>query len=138
MLVIFFVSSLAETQRPPSTFWRRNRIGGGLLGIFLRAFPAFLPGEYTMRDALRSYDILFLGGWLSPINIWPLNIPALGIIRFLLKLAFLFFMMAMVKAMVPRSHYPADAAGLENLLPTSLLWWFCEGRLGLCFSGTHL
>jgi NADH-quinone oxidoreductase subunit H len=68
-------------------------------------------------------SILFLGGWLSPINIWPLNIAALGVVWFLLKIAFLFFMMAMVKAMVPRYRYDQlMRLGWKIFLPTSLLW----------------
>ena len=102
------------------------RTGGRLLcGILIRPLPAFLPGRVHERDhaSYALMSILFLGGWLSPINIWPLNIPALGIIWLLLKLAFLFFMMAMVKAMVPRYRYDQlMRLGWKVFLPTSLLW----------------
>jgi NADH-quinone oxidoreductase subunit H len=68
-------------------------------------------------------SILFLGGWLPPIDIWPLNIPALGIVWFLLKLGFLFFLMALVKAIVPRYRYDQlMRLGWKVFLPTSLLW----------------
>src|SRR5882757_4191717 len=87
-------------------------------------FLLFFLAEYMnviMLCAMMS--ILFLGGWLSPINIWPLNIPVLGIFWFLAKTAFLFFMMAMVKAMVPRYRYDQlMRLGWKIFLPTSLLW----------------
>ena len=69
-------------------------------------------------------SILFLGGWLPPINIWPLNIPVLGIVWFLVKLAFLFFMFAMVKAMVPRYRYDQlMRLGWKVFLPTRCSGW---------------
>jgi NADH-quinone oxidoreductase subunit H len=87
-------------------------------------FLLFFLAEYMnviMLCAMMS--ILFLGGWLSPINIWPFNIPLLGIFWFLAKTAFLFFMMAMVKAMVPRYRYDQlMRLGWKIFLPTSLIW----------------
>ncbi len=126
MLVIFFVSSLAETQRPPFDLLEAESelVAGFFVEYSSGPFLLFFLAEYMnviMLCGLMS--ILFLGGWLSPINIWPLNIPALGIIWFLLKLAFLFFMMAMVKAMVPRYRYDQlMRLGWKVFLPTSLLW----------------
>src|ERR1700748_1714213 len=105
MLVIFFVSSLAETQRPPFDLLEAESelVAGFFVEYSSRPFLLFFLAEYMNVIMLCGMmSILFLGGWLSPINIWPLNIPALGIVWFLLKLAFVFFMMAMVKAMVPR------------------------------------
>ena len=71
-----------------------------------------------MRDVL----ILFLGGWLPPLNIAPFTwVP--GIVWFLLKICFFFFMFAMVKAMVPRYRYDQlMRLGWKVFLPTSLLW----------------
>ncbi len=126
MLVIFFVSSLAETQRPPFDLLEAESelVAGFFVEYSSGPFLLFFLAEYMnvmMLCGLMS--ILFLGGWLSPINIWPLNIPALGILWFLAKLAFLFFMMAMVKAMVPRYRYDQlMRLGWKIFLPTSLLW----------------
>src|SRR3954468_7300983 len=126
MLVIFFVSSLAETQRPPFDLLEAESelVAGFFVEYSSTPFLMFFLAEYMnimMLCGLMS--ILFLGGWLSPINIWPLNIPALGIFWFLGKLAFLFFMMAMVKAMVPRYRYDQlMRLGWKVFLPTSLIW----------------
>ena len=126
MLVIFFVSSLAETQRPPFDLLEAESelVAGFFVEYSSGPFLLFFLAEYMnvmMLCGLMS--LLFLGGWLSPINIWPLNIPALGIFWFLGKLAFLFFMMAMVKAMVPRYRYDQlMRLGWKVFLPTSLIW----------------
>jgi len=126
MLVIFFVSSLAETQRPPFDLLEAESelVAGFFVEYSSGPFLLFFLAEYMnviMLCAMMS--ILFLGGWLSPINIWPLNIPVLGIFWFLAKTAFLFFMMAMVKAMVPRYRYDQlMRLGWKIFLPTSLIW----------------
>ena len=126
MLVIFFVSSLAETQRPPFDLLEAESelVAGFFVEYSSAPFLLFFLAEYMnviMLCAMMS--ILFLGGWLPPLNIWPLNIPVPGIIWFLLKLGFLFFMMAMVKAMVPRYRYDQlMRLGWKVFLPTSLLW----------------
>jgi len=126
MLVIFFVSSLAETQRPPFDLLEAESelVAGFFVEYSSGPFLLFFLAEYMNVILLCGLmSILFLGGWLSPINIWPLNIPALGIVWFLLKLAFLFFMMAMVKAMVPRYRYDQlMRLGWKIFLPTSLIW----------------
>jgi NADH-quinone oxidoreductase subunit H len=126
MLVIFFVSSLAETQRPPFDLLEAESelVAGFFVEYSSGPFLLFFLAEYMnviMLCAMMS--ILFLGGWLSPINVWPFNIPVLGIFWFLLKTAFLFFMMAMVKAMVPRYRYDQlMRLGWKIFLPTSLIW----------------
>ena len=126
MLVIFFVSSLAETQRPPFDLLEAESelVAGFFVEYSSGPFLLFFLAEYMNVMLLCGLmSILFLGGWLSPINIWPLNIPALGIFWFLGKLAFLFFMMAMVKAMVPRYRYDQlMRLGWKVFLPTSLIW----------------
>src|ERR1700749_1419259 len=126
MLVIFFVSSLAETQRPPFDLLEAESelVAGFFVEYSSGPFLLFFLAEYMNVIMLCGMlSILFLGGWLSPINIWPLNIPALGIFWFLAKLAFLFFMMAMVKAMVPRYRYDQlMRLGWKVFLPTSLIW----------------
>jgi len=126
MLVIFFVSSLAETQRPPFDLLEAESelVAGFFVEYSSTPFLMFFLAEYMnimMLCGLMS--ILFLGGWLSPINIYPFNIPALGIFWFLLKLGFFFFMIAMVKAMVPRYRYDQlMRLGWKVFLPTSLVW----------------
>jgi NADH-quinone oxidoreductase subunit H len=126
MLVIFFVSSLAETQRPPFDLLEAESelVAGFFVEYSSGPFLLFFLAEYMnviMLCAMMS--ILFLGGWLSPINIWPLNISVLGIFWFLAKTAFLFFLMAMVKAMVPRYRYDQlMRLGWKIFLPTSLIW----------------
>jgi len=141
MLVIFFVSSLAETQRPPFDLLEAESelVAGFFVEYSSTPFLMFFLGEYMniiMLCGLMS--ILFLGGWLSPINIWPLNIPALGIIWFVLKISFFFFMIAMVKAMVPRYRYDQlMRLGWKVFLPTSLLWVVLTGAYVL-FVRPHL
>jgi NADH-quinone oxidoreductase subunit H len=126
MLVIFFVSSLAETQRPPFDLLEAESelVAGFFVEYSSGPFLLFFLAEYMnviMLCAMMS--ILFLGGWLSPINAWPFNIPWLGFFWFLAKTAFLFFMMAMVKAMVPRYRYDQlMRLGWKIFLPTSLIW----------------
>ena len=126
MLIIFFVSSLAETQRPPFDLLEAESelVAGFFVEYSSGPFLLFFLAEYMNVIMLCGMmAILFMGGWLSPINIWPLNIPALGIVWFLLKLAFVFFMMAMVKAMVPRYRYDQlMRLGWKIFLPTSLIW----------------
>src|SRR5581483_7810621 len=126
MLVIFFISSLAETQRPPFDLLEAESelVAGFFVEYSSGPFLLFFLAEYMNVMLLCGLmSILFLGGWLSPINIWPLNIPALGIFWFLAKLAFLFFMMAMVKAIVPRYRYDQlMRLGWKVFLPTSLIW----------------
>lgn len=126
MLVIFFVSSLAETQRPPFDLLEAESelVAGFFVEYSSGPFLLFFLAEYMNVIMLCGMmAILFMGGWLSPINIWPLNIPALGIFWFLGKIAFVFFMMAMVKAMVPRYRYDQlMRLGWKVFLPTSLVW----------------
>jgi len=125
MLVIFFVSSLAETQRPPFDLLEAESelVAGFFVEYSSAPFLLFFLGEYMnviMLCGLMS--VLFLGGWLPPFNIVPFTLVP-GVIWFLLKLAFLFFMMAMVKAIVPRYRYDQlMRLGWKIFLPTSLLW----------------
>jgi len=125
MLVIFFVSSLAETQRPPFDLLEAESelVAGFFVEYSSAPFLLFFLGEYMnviMLCGLMS--VLFLGGWLPPLNVVPFTLVP-GVIWLLLKLAFLFFMMAMVKAIVPRYRYDQlMRLGWKIFLPTSLLW----------------
>src|ERR1700761_1416222 len=125
MLVIFFVSSLAETQRPPFDLLEAESelVAGFFVEYSSGPFLLFFLAEYMNVMLLCGMmAILFLGGWLPPLNIAPFTwVP--GIIWFVLKLAFVFFMMAMVKAMVPRYRYDQlMRLGWKIFLPTSLGW----------------
>ena len=125
MLIIFFVSSLAETQRPPFDLLEAESelVAGFFVEYSSAPFLLFFLGEYmTVIMLCGLMSILFLGGWLPPLNIMPFTLVP-GVIWFLLKLGFLFFMMAMVKAIVPRYRYDQlMRLGWKVFLPTSLLW----------------
>jgi NADH-quinone oxidoreductase subunit H len=125
MLVIFFVSSLAETQRPPFDLLEAESelVAGFFVEYSSAPFLLFFLGEYMNVMLLCGLmSVLFLGGWLPPLNIAPFTLVP-GVIWFLLKLGFLFFMMAMVKAIVPRYRYDQlMRLGWKIFLPTSLLW----------------
>ncbi|MEP6830126.1 MAG: NADH-quinone oxidoreductase subunit H, partial [Rhizomicrobium sp.] len=125
MLIIFFVSSLAETQRPPFDLLEAESelVAGFFVEYSSAPFLLFFLGEYMTVIMLCSLmSILFLGGWLPPLNMVPFTwVP--GIVWFVLKTGFLFFMMAMVKAIVPRYRYDQlMRLGWKVFLPTSLLW----------------
>ncbi|MGH6828704.1 MAG: NADH-quinone oxidoreductase subunit NuoH [Rhizomicrobium sp.] len=125
MLVIFFVSSLAETQRPPFDLLEAESelVAGFFVEYSSTPFLLFFLGEYMnviMLCGLMS--VLFLGGWLAPFNVVPFTLVP-GVIWFLLKLGFLFFLMALVKAIVPRYRYDQlMRLGWKVFLPTSLFW----------------
>jgi NADH-quinone oxidoreductase subunit H len=123
MFVIFFISALAETNRPPFDLVEAESelVAGHMIEYSSTAFLLFFLGEYvaiTLMCALTT--ILFLGGWLPPVDVWFLNwVP--GIIWFMLKLFFVFFMIAMVKAFVPRYRYDQlMRLGWKVFLPISL------------------
>ncbi|MDE2111730.1 MAG: NADH-quinone oxidoreductase subunit NuoH [Alphaproteobacteria bacterium] len=125
MFVIFFVSSLAETQRPPFDLLEAESelVAGFMVEYSSTPYLLFMIGEYVnivLLCALMS--IMFLGGWLSPLSIWPLTaVP--GVLWLLGKVMFLFFLVAMVKAMVPRYRYDQlMRLGWKVFLPTSLFW----------------
>ena len=134
MFVIFFVSSLAETQRPPFDLLEAESelVAGFMVEYSSTPYLLYMIGEYVnivMLCALMS--IMFLGGWLPPL-FWPLNeIPGMtwlffavpGVLWLLLKVMFLFFLISIVKAMVPRYRYDQlMRLGWKVFLPTSLFW----------------
>ncbi|MGN6515014.1 MAG: NADH-quinone oxidoreductase subunit NuoH [Rhizomicrobium sp.] len=125
MFVIFFVSSLAETQRPPFDLLEAESelVAGFMTEYSATPFLLIFLGEYVNVMLLCGLmTTLFLGGWLPVWNVWPLNaIP--GIVWFIAKAFFLFFLMAMVKAIVPRYRYDQlMRLGWKVFLPTSLVW----------------
>ncbi|MFB8340996.1 NADH-quinone oxidoreductase subunit NuoH [Brucella cytisi] len=123
MFVIFFISALAETNRPPFDLVEAESelVAGHMIEFSSTPFLLFFLGEYvaiTLMCALMT--TLFLGGWLPPVDVWFLNwVP--GIIWFMLKLCFCFFLFAMVKAFVPRYRYDQlMRLGWKVFLPISL------------------
>jgi NADH-quinone oxidoreductase subunit H len=125
MLPIFFVSALAETNRPPFDLVEAEAelVAGFFVEYSSTPFLLFFLGEYVSVVLMCAMcTILFFGGWLPLFNVWPLNaIP--GIFWFLGKVFFFFFLFAMVKAMVPRYRYDQlMRLGWKVFLPTSLLW----------------
>ena len=125
MFVVFFVSALAETQRPPFDLLEAESelVAGFMTEYSATPFLLFFLGEYMNVIMLSGMmAVLFLGGWLPLWNVWPLTaIP--GVFWFLGKLLFLFFMNAMVKAMVPRYRYDQlMRLGWKVFLPLSLVW----------------
>ena len=123
MFVIFFISALAETNRPPFDLVEAESelVAGHMIEYSSTPFLLFFLGEYVaivLMCALTT--ILFLGGWLPPLDIAPFNwIP--GVIWFVLKVCLVFFMFAMVKAFVPRYRYDQlMRLGWKVFLPISL------------------
>src|SRR6185312_8756602 len=123
MFVIFFVSSLAETNRPPFDLIEAESelVAGFMVEYGSTPYMMFMLGEYVAIATMCAMaTILFLGGWLSPIPFAPFTwIP--GIIWFVLKVLFMFFLFAMAKAMVPRYRYDQlMRLGWKVFLPLSL------------------
>ena len=123
MFVIFFISALAETNRPPFDLPEAESelVAGFMVEYGSTPYMMFMLGEYVAIALMCSLTtILFLGGWLPIIDIPPLNwIP--GIVWFSLKALLVFFMFAMVKAMVPRYRYDQlMRLGWKVFLPISL------------------
>ena len=123
MFVVFFISALAETNRPPFDLPEAESelVAGYMVEYSSTPYLLFMLGEYVaivMMCALTT--TLFLGGWLPPFDIAPFNwIP--GVIWFLAKVCFVFFMFSMVKAMVPRYRYDQlMRLGWKVFLPLSL------------------
>ena len=125
MFVIFFISALAETNRPPFDLPEAEAelVAGYQTEYSGMMYAMFWLGEYAnilLMCALGS--ILFLGGWLSPINLFPFNmIP--GAIWLIFKILFLFILFALVKAIVPRYRYDQlMRLGWKIFLPLSLTY----------------
>jgi NADH-quinone oxidoreductase subunit H len=123
MFVIFFVSALAETNRPPFDLVEAESelVAGFHVEYSSTPFLLFFLGEYVSIVLMCSLGtILFLGGWLPPVDVAPFTwIP--GIIWFLIKVCALFFLFAMVKAFVPRYRYDQlMRLGWKVFLPISL------------------
>jgi NADH-quinone oxidoreductase subunit H len=123
MFVIFFISALAETNRPPFDLVEAESelVAGFMVEYGSSPYMMFMLGEYVaMVTMCAMATILFLGGWLPPFPIAPFTwVP--GVIWFTLKLCFMFFLFAMVKAIVPRYRYDQlMRLGWKVFLPVSL------------------
>jgi len=123
MFIVFFISALAETNRPPFDLPEAESelVAGFMVEYSSTPYLLFMLGEYVaivLMCALMT--ILFLGGWLPPFDVAPFNwVP--GVFWFVFKACFVFFMFAMVKAMVPRYRYDQlMRLGWKVFLPLSL------------------
>jgi NADH-quinone oxidoreductase subunit H len=124
MFVIFFISALAETNRPPFDLPEAESelVAGFAVEYSSTPFLMFFLGEYVAIMTMCSLTtILFLGGWLPPLPFAPFTwVP--GVVWFILKVSAVFFMFAMVKAFVPRYRYDQlMRLGWKVFLPISLV-----------------
>ena len=126
MFVIFFISALAETNRPPFDLPEAEAelVAGYQTEYSGMMYAMFWLGEYAnilLMCALGS--ILFLGGWLSPIDLYPFNLIP-GALWLIFKILFLFILFALVKAIVPRYRYDQlMRLGWKIFLPLSLTYF---------------
>jgi NADH-quinone oxidoreductase subunit H len=123
MFVVFFVSALAETNRPPFDLVEAESelVAGFMVEYGSTPYLLFMLGEYIAMSTMCALGtILFLGGWLPPAPVPPFTwVP--GVVWFLLKALFLFFLFAMAKAMVPRYRYDQlMRLGWKVFLPLSI------------------
>ena len=123
MFIVFFISALAETNRPPFDLPEAELelVAGFAVEYSSTPYLLFMLGEYVAIVTMCALiTIMFLGGWLPPLDVAPLNwVP--GLFWFLLKLVSVFFMFAMVKAFVPRYRYDQlMRLGWKVFLPLSL------------------
>ncbi|HZC16159.1 MAG TPA: NADH-quinone oxidoreductase subunit H, partial [Caulobacteraceae bacterium] len=131
MAVIFFVLSLAETNRPPFDLSEAESelVAGYQVEYSSTPYLLFMMGEYINIILLCGLiTVLFFGGWQAPfptpfLKDWaPTAASLFGLVMFAIKIAFFFFMFAMVKAVVPRYRYDQlMRLGWKVFLPTSLV-----------------
>ena len=125
MFVIFFISALAETNRPPFDLPEAEAelVAGYQTEYSGMMYAMFWLGEYANILLMCAMGaILFLGGWLSPIDFYPFTLVP-GAIWLILKILLLFFLFALVKAIVPRYRYDQlMRLGWKVFLPLSLTW----------------
>jgi NADH-quinone oxidoreductase subunit H len=123
MFVIFFISALAETNRPPFDLVEAESelVAGFMVEYSSTPYMLFMLSEYVAVVTMCALTtILFLGGWLSPVPFFPFTeVP--GPIWFILKVCLVFFMISMAKAIVPRYRYDQlMRLGWKVFLPMSL------------------
>ena len=125
MFVVFFISALAETNRPPFDLPEAESelVAGFMVEYSSTPYMLFMLGEYVSISLMCAMTaILFLGGWLPPVDVIPFTwVP--GVFWFMAKVFLVFFMFAMVKAFVPRYRYDQlMRLGWKVFLPISLGW----------------
>ena len=125
MFVIFFISALAETNRPPFDLPEAEAelVAGYQTEYSGMMYAMFWLGEYANILLMCAMGaILFLGGWLSPLEIYPFTLVP-GPLWLVLKILLLFLLFALVKAIVPRYRYDQlMKLGWKVFLPFSLIW----------------
>ena len=125
MFVIFFISALAETNRPPFDLPEAEAelVAGYQTEYSGMMYAMFWLGEYANILLMCAMGaILFLGGWLSPLEIYPFTLVP-GPLWLVLKILLLFLLFALVKAIVPRYRYDQlMKLGWKVFLPLSLVW----------------
>ena len=125
MFVIFFISALAETNRPPFDLPEAEAelVAGYQTEYSGMMYAMFWLGEYANILLMCAMGaILFLGGWMSPVEIYPFTVVP-GAIWLILKILLLFILFALVKAIVPRYRYDQlMRLGWKVFLPLSLIW----------------
>ncbi|MDC3125968.1 NADH-quinone oxidoreductase subunit NuoH [Candidatus Pelagibacter sp.] len=125
MFVIFFISALAETNRPPFDLPEAEAelVAGYQTEYSGMMYAMFWLGEYANILLMCAMGaILFLGGWLSPLEIYPFTLVP-GPVWLVLKILLLFLLFALIKAIVPRYRYDQlMKLGWKVFLPLSLIW----------------
>ncbi len=130
MFVVFFISTLAETNRAPFDLpeGESELVAGYFVEYSSMSFALFFLGEYANMILMSSMTVvLFLGGWLPPFDIWPLNIIP-GPLWFIIKIMLVLFVFLWVRATTPRYRYDQlMRLGWKIFLPFSLLYVVLTG-----------
>ena len=125
MFIVFFISTLAETNRAPFDLpeGESELVAGYFVEYSSMSFALFFLGEYANMILMSAMTtILFLGGWLPPFDIYPLNVIP-GPIWFILKISLVLFVFLWIRATTPRYRYDQlMRLGWKIFLPFSLLW----------------
>ena len=125
MFIVFFISTLAETNRAPFDLpeGESELVAGYMVEYSSMSFALFFLGEYANMILMSSMTVLlFLGGWLPPFDIWPLNVIP-GPLWFILKIMMVLFVFLWVRATTPRYRYDQlMRLGWKIFLPFSLLY----------------